>query len=175
MTAPLDFSSIGANKPTRPAPQKKAPKRRLPGIGTPPARIAAVALVVVALAVAAFVTFGGSGSSPTAKAEKLARYCQAAVEFERLVPTTASGAEPVDTSAKAMSRLIGQLGGTLTRMKADAPTEVRSDLAATVAALQEAAKGKPAGVRSASFRARRQRIAGFRQRNCFGGTPDVGA
>lgn len=176
MSAPLDFSSIGAKKPPPPAPKKKkAPKRRLPVPGTPKARIAAAVLVALALAVAGFVAFGRSGTSPAAQAERLARYCTAAAEFDRLVPAAAPGTEPVDTSAPAMSRLVRKIGGTLTRMKADAPAEIRSDVAATVTALEDAAKGKPAALQSSSFQGRRQRIAAFGQATCFGGGADTGS
>lgn len=174
MSAPLDFSSVGAKKPTRPAPKKKAPKRRLPGLGTPRARIVAAALVAVALAIAGFVAFGRSDTSPSAEAEKMARYCGAALEFDRLVPYIPPGAETVDTSAKTMSRLVGRLDGVLAQMKADAPSGIRSDVHAAIAALEEAAAGKPAGVRSASFREQRQRISGYGQSDCIGEPADVG-
>lgn len=174
MSAPLDFSSIGAKKPTPLAPQKKSPKRRLPGPATPKARIAAVVLVVLALAVAGFVAFGRSDISPAAQAEKLARYCTAAADFNNLVPA-APGTEPLDTSAPAMTRLMREIGGTLTRMKADAPAEIRSDVAATVTALEDAANGKPAAVRSPSFKELSQRVVAFGQSTCFGGGVDMGS
>lgn len=174
MTAPLDFSSIGAKKPA-PAPQKKAPKRRLPDLKTPKALIAAAALVAAAVVVGGYLVFGRSGTSPAAQAEKLGRYCLAAAEFDSLVPGAAPATEAVDTSAGAMSRLVREVGGTLSRMKADAPSEIRADVAATVTALEEAAEGKPAAVRSPSYQERRQRITAFGQARCSGEGAEVGS
>jgi len=127
-----------------------------------------VVLVAAALVViAGFIVFGRGGKEGAAdNAAKVARYCALATEFDRLAPNTVGGAARVARSAGVISRLLQEMGGTVAEMKADAPAAIHSDVAATVKAVQEAAKGNPAGMRSAAFQAHRRSIAGFRQKMC---------
>lgn len=166
MTEPLDFSNVGGKKAA--PPQQGAPRRPPGGTGSPKVRTAVVVLVIVALvAIVGFALFGrDGGETQESAAVKLSRFCEAATTFDGLAPGPGPGAGPVDTSAGAVGQLLQQLGDTVSRMQDDAPAAIRPDVVATVKALQEAAEGNPAGIRSASFQERRGRITGFREKNC---------
>jgi len=124
---------------------------------------------VLALVVATGFLLLSRGGTSTGKAQTVARYCQLTQQFDRLVPAEGSAAGPADASAGNMSRLLQDMGATVGEMEAAAPAEIRSDVRATVDAVRQAAKGNLAAIRSASFQARRQRIAKVQQRQCPGG------
>lgn len=169
MTEPLDFTSVGSKKKGPPAPQR-APKRSPAGTGSPKARAVLVLAAAAVAAIIGFVVFGGGGNdTQEGDAVRLSRFCGLATAFDELAPGSAPGAAPLDTSVGATGRLLQQLGGTVAEMQDDAPAVIRSDVVATVKALQEAAKGNPVAIRSASFQERRQRITSFRQKNCPAG------
>lgn len=160
MTGPLDFSSVGSAKNASPLPKKKPSKLAPTGLGSTKGRGVLVGLVIVALAaVVGFVVF--DRGEEEVGFQSLARYCTLATEFDRLSFTPQTGADPA-----AITQLLQQMGDTVEEMTEVAPAEIRKDVAATVAAVREAAAGDPAGITSSDFQDRRQRIAGFQQTSC---------
>ncbi len=187
MTEPLDFSSIGsktnapppkAGKPpkgpgkppkaARPRPPKgaiKPPKglvKRSPAGGPPNTRIAMAAAAVALVALVGFLAFGRGGSNAASEAAKSARFCGLATQFDAVVLAAGQGS----SATGATGRLLAQMGATVDEMTGDAPPSIRSDVAAVVKAVRQAATGNPAAIQSASYKTHTQHIAGVRQKEC---------
>lgn len=192
MPEPLDFSSVGSKKATLPAPPPRMPKRPSAGgpkrpaagavkrpAGSRPrkARMRAAALAGVALLViiGIVVLSKGGGESAADRAVETIRYCELSTSFHRLLPTNDPLTAPTDMSPRAIRQILKQIGGGVEEMEDNAPAVIRADVAATVKAVQEAAEGNTAGIRSPSFPAQSLRIASFRQQNCAAGGEDQGA
>ena len=172
MPEPLDFSSTGVKK--APPVPPKAPKRLPKGIGwSPRARIGGVVVVAVILVIVGLLVFGREGTKvgvDQALVAKGARYCQVAVDFDRVVENALRGADLVNAPGSVLQGILAQVGGSIDEMTTTAPSEIRSEVAATVKALRDAANGDPAALRSAVFLEQRQRIDSFRQKSCSGGS-----
>ena len=169
----LDLSSVGGKKQA--PPPKKGPGRK-PGRGK--SRRGLVALVVVAaIAVLAVVLVGGGGDDETEQRETAttpSRYCALIDEFNRLAPNPDPDAEGVDTSPEAVQRQLEQLSVAINGLQADAPSEIRADVSASVTALESAAAGNTAAIQTAAYRESRQRLTTFRQRTCSNDAGNVG-
>ena len=192
MTEPLDFSSIGSKTGAPPAKAPRKPPKKPPGAPKQPrakqpkaprslpiggagldrrTMVLAVTAAVI-LAGLAYMVFGGGGESPAHKALTTARYCTLASAFEQAAPLPGPVSSPPLPPASVIKGVLTAMGGTVNEMKAVAPGAIRSDVAANVAAVQKAADGNLADVRSAAFKARQRHIATFRHLQC-GGTPET--
>jgi uncharacterized protein HemX len=157
----------------KPSPSPRRPLARSQA-STAQMVLAGVAVLVVA-AIVGYFLFGRGGKKVAAprvaqnsssNAQMFARYCDLAKEFDGLAPLTASAGGTADTSVSTSSRILQEMGATIAEMRTDAPAAVRSDVAAMVAALQEAGNGNLSGIQSPSYLAQRQRISTFRQKTC---------
>lgn len=96
-----------------------------------------------------------------------ARYCELAATFDRLAPVVGEG---VDPSVEGAERLFEEMGDTVGEMEADAPSEIRADVQASVAGFRAAAGGNPAALRDQEFLESRQRMIAHRTSSCAVGS-----
>ncbi len=185
MSEPLDFSSVGAKAPAPPpkVPRRgpKAPRSEQKASKAPPkrigwssrARMGGVLAGVVVVVAAGVLVFGRGGTKPAVDMGQVAagaRYCEVANDFDRVVRNAAQGADLVGVPGPVIQDVLAQMGVSMAEMTTTAPAEIRSDVAATVKALRDAASGNPAGIHAAAFLEQRQRIDGYRQTNCSSGS-----
>lgn len=181
MTEPLDFTKAGRDKAAAAAapPPQKAPDRPRRD-GTSPSTLdraskskLLIALVVIAAVIigVVFVVSRNKTSSTKTLAMNAARYCQLSIQFDSAASGTGASSTPgmFDGPATAMAELLKQTGPTLSEMRSDAPSAVRSDVDTVVSAVEKAAKGDRSGVVAPTFAAAQQRLDTYQRTTCSAG------